>query len=161
MIAVSNSTPLIALSKINRLNLLKEYFHDVYIPEEVYDEVVRRGGELAGASEVASCNWIKVQQVKNRMAVETLSLTLDMGEAEAIVLSKEMDALLIIDDGDGRRTAELLGLKITGTVGILLLASQEQKLDLKRAMDDLRAVGFRLSDTEYERILSLRDGYSR
>lgn len=161
MIAISNSTPLIALSKINRLNLLKEYFHDVYIPEGVYDEVVRRGGDLAGASEVASCSWIKVQQVQNRMAVETLSLSLDIGEAEAIVLSKEMDALLIIDDGDGRKTAEQLGLKITGTVGILLLASQERKLDLKKAMDDLRTVGFRLSEKEYERILSLRDRYSR
>lgn len=96
MIAVSNSTPLIALSKINRLNLLKEYFDEVYIPEGVYDEVVRRGGDLTGASEVASCNWIKVQQVKNRMAVETLSLSLDAGEAEAIVLSKEMDALLMV-----------------------------------------------------------------
>jgi hypothetical protein len=50
MIAVSNSTPLIALAKINRLDLLKDYFGKIYIPEEVYDEVVRRGGDLAGSS---------------------------------------------------------------------------------------------------------------
>jgi hypothetical protein len=156
MIAVSNSTPLIALAKINQLNLLKDYFGEIYIPEEVYDEVVRRGSSLAGSSEVASSPWIKVEQVRNRMAVEALSLSLDKGEAEAIVLSKEMNSLLIIDDGDGRKTAKLLGLRITGTLGVLLIASKRGDLDLKKAMDDLKSVGFRLSDREYERILSLR-----
>jgi len=47
MIVISNSTPLIALAKINQLQLLKEYFGEVLIPEEVYDEVVRRGSGLA------------------------------------------------------------------------------------------------------------------
>jgi len=155
MTAVSNSTPLIVLAKINRLDLLKDYFGVIYIPEEVYDEVVRRGGNLAGSSEVASCNWIKVEPVKNRMAVETLSLSLDKGEAEAIVLSKEKESLLIIDDGAGRKTAELLGVKITGTVGILFLASKDGTLSLKKTMDDLKSVGFRLSEREYKRILSL------
>ena len=155
MTAISNSTPLIVLAKINRLDLLKDYFGEIYIPEEVYDEVVRRGGNLAGSSEVASCNWIKVEPVKNRMAVETLSLSLDKGEAEAIVLSREKDSLLIIDDGAGRKTAELLGVKITGTVGVLLLASMDGRLDLRKTMDELKSVGFRLSETQYKWILSV------
>ncbi len=155
MTTVTNSTPLIVLAKINRLDLLKDYFGEIYIPEEVYDEVVRRGGNLAGSCEVASCTWIKVEPVKNRMAVETLSLTLDKGEAEAIVLSKEKESLLIIDDGAGRKTAELLGVKITGTIGILLLASKDGKLILKKTMDELKSVGFRLSEKEYKRILSV------
>ena len=155
MTTVTNSTPLIVLSKINQLDLLKDYFGEIYIPEEVYDEVVRRGGNLAGSSEVVSCTWIKVEPVKNRMAVETLSLTLDKGEAEAIVLSKEKESLLIIDDGAGRKTAELLGVKITGTIGILLLASKDGKLSLRKTMDELKSAGFRLSEKEYKRILSL------
>lgn len=155
MTAVSNSTPLIVLAKINRLELLKDYFGEIYIPEEVYDEVVRRGGNLAGSSEVASCTWIKVEPAKNRMAAETLSLSLDKGEAEAIVLSKEKESLLIIDDGAGRKTAELLGVRITGTLGILLLASKDGKLNLRKTLDELKSVGFRLSEKEYKRILSL------
>lgn len=80
MIAVSNSTPLIALSKIGKLDLLKEYFGEIYIPAEVYDEVVTRGGRLSGAEEVASSKWIKVVDVDNEVAVESLGLILDKGE---------------------------------------------------------------------------------
>jgi predicted nucleic acid-binding protein len=93
--------------------------------------------------------------VANRLAVDALCISLDKGEAEAIVLSREKEALLIIDDGDGRKSAKQLGLKIAGTVGILLLASDEGMLDLKNALDELKSAGFRLSDREYGKILSL------
>ena len=58
------------------------------------------------------------------------------------MLAKEKNALLIIDDGKGRRAAKFFGLKITGTIGILLLASEDGKLDLKTAIDDLMAAMF-------------------
>ena len=77
MIVVSNSTPLIALSRIKKFNLLKEYFWEISIPKEVFDEVVIRGRNLSGAEEVASVNWIKVEDVMNKIAVESLSMTLD------------------------------------------------------------------------------------
>ena len=157
MNVVSNSTPLIALSRINKFSLLREYFGEIYIPEEVYDEVVTRGGNLFGAEEVASAEWIKIENVKSIIAVKSLSIALDKGEAEAIVLAREKDAMLIIDEGEGRRIAESLGLKITGTVGILLLASADGKLDFKNTIDELIAVGFRLSEGEYKRILSLSE----
>ena len=76
------------------------------------------------------------------------------GEAEAIVLASEKKGLLIIDDGDGRKAARQLGLKITGTIGVLVLASNDGKLDLKNALDELKTVGFHLSNKEYDRILS-------
>lgn len=49
---MSNSTPLIALSRIGKLELLREYFGEIHIPKEVYKEVVTRGGKLFGAVEV-------------------------------------------------------------------------------------------------------------
>jgi len=54
MIVVSNSTQLIALSRINKFGLLREYFGEIHIPKEVFDEVVTRGGNLSRAEEVAS-----------------------------------------------------------------------------------------------------------
>lgn len=71
------------------------------------------------------------------------------------MLAKERNGLLIIDDGDGRRAARQLGLKITGTIGVLLLASNDGKMDLKNALSELKSVGFHLSNKEYDRILSL------
>jgi uncharacterized protein len=155
MKVISNSTPLIALAKINKLTLLREYFGEIHIPEEVYDEVVRRGSNMAGSAEVASCKWIVRSQVANRLAVEALCISLDKGEAEAIVLASEKKGLLIIDDGEGRKAARQLGLKITGTIGVLVLASNDGRLDLKNALDELKTVGFHLSNKEYDRILSL------
>ncbi len=79
------------------------------------------------------------------MSPNTLCTTLDKGESEAIILAREKNALLTPDDGDGRHIAGSLGIKITGTIGLLLLVAEDGKLDLKRSIDDLMSVGFRLS----------------
>jgi len=73
----------------------------VAIPKEVYEEVVTRGSDLFGAKEVSSSKWIKIFEPDNRLAVDSLSMHLGKGEAEAIVLAKEKNTLLIIDDKDG------------------------------------------------------------
>jgi predicted nucleic acid-binding protein len=156
---VSNSTPLIALSKIGKFELLREYFGVVYIPKEVYDEVVTRGKNLFGAVEVKDAEWIKVEEVRNKIAVDSLRDYIDLGEAEAIILAKERNAkLLLIDDSDGRQIAERLGLKITGTIGILLLAATNKKIELKKTIDDLMACGFRLGKEEYGKLLMRSEG---
>lgn len=154
MNVVSNSTPLIALSKIGLFELLKEYFEEVVIPNEVYEEVVTRGGDLFGAKEVANSEWIKIIEVGNRLAVDSLSMHLGKGEAEAIILAKEKNALLIIDDKDGRTMAVNLGIPVTGTLGLLKLAAEEGKIDLKKTLQELVASGFRLSNSEYKKIIS-------
>lgn len=97
MTVVCNSTPLIALSRIGKFELLNTYFGDVYVPQAVFDEVVTHGGDLYGAKEVRAADWIKVEKVKNKIAVESLCVILDRGESEAIILAKEKNTLLIID----------------------------------------------------------------
>ena len=153
MVVVANSTPLIALSKIGLFELLKEYFEEVIITSEVYAEVVTRGGDLFGAREVSTSEWIKIIDPDNRLAVESLSVHLGRGEAEAIILAKEKNALLIIDDKDGRTMAANLGVPVTGTVGLLKLAAEEGKVDLKDTLNELMASGFRLSKSEYNKIV--------
>lgn len=154
MTTVSNSTPLIALSKIGKIELLREYFGYIYIPKAVYEEVVVNGGILYGAEEVAKADWIIVEDVGNTLAVESLSMYLDAGESEAIVLAKEKNGLLIIDDGDGRKAATNMNIDITGTVGVLLKAGMDGKIDLRESLDELNACGFRLSEKVRNFVLS-------
>ena len=118
---VSNSTPLIALARIRRFHLLQELFCEVNIPAAVYDEVVSAGQGRAGKAEVENAEWIIHNQVKNSDLVEFLRISLDAGEAEAIALAKETSGdLLLLDDNDARNIAGSIGLKFTGTIGLML-----------------------------------------
>jgi len=87
---VSNSTPLIALARIRRFQLLRELFGEINIPLAVYDEVVNAGKGRAGVIEVESADWIHCHQVSNSDLVAFLRISLDAGEAEAIALALEL-----------------------------------------------------------------------
>ncbi len=76
MKVVSDSTPLIHLSAMRRLDVLKVLFGEVLIPEEVYEEVVLQRGERAGSVEVRKADWIRQSQVPNRAVLQTLQVTL-------------------------------------------------------------------------------------
>lgn len=151
---VSNSTPLIALSRINRLDIIKELFGSIVIPDAVFFEVAADKKGRAGKEEVSIAKWIRTMKVSNPLAADFLSVNLDPGEAEAITLSKEINAdLLLIDDKDGRKAAKSVDIPITGTVGLLLRYYKGNKEDFKLALDELIAKGFRLSEQEYEKFL--------
>ncbi|WP_246112250.1 hypothetical protein [Thermococcus aciditolerans] len=98
MIVVSDSGPLIALAKVRKLNILNELFGEVIIPRAVWVEVVERGKGKPGSEDVESATWIRVLEVKDKLSVEILTREIEVGEAEAIVLAKELNADLIILD---------------------------------------------------------------
>ncbi|NIM18088.1 MAG: DUF3368 domain-containing protein [Candidatus Aminicenantes bacterium] len=156
MKVVSNSTPLIALSKIDKLNIIKEFFDSIIIPDAVFIEVATDKKEREGKEEVLKAKWVQTQKVSNNLAVDILLVNLDVGEAEAITLAKEIKAdLLLIDDKDGRKAAKSLGIPVTGTVGLLLRYYRGKKDDFKLALDELIAKGFRLSKEEYKKFLKM------
>ena len=65
MIIVSDSTILIGLAKVDRLDLLREAFYEIYVPEEVFKEVTDRGIDKPGAQDIRKSAWIKVRTVKD------------------------------------------------------------------------------------------------
>lgn len=141
---------------MEQLDLLRDLFTEIHIPHEVYDEVVNRGVGKSGEAEVRGAQWIKKQPIINNQAVTMLSTILGEGEAACIVLAMTMKAdLVILDDRIGRLYAQAQGLRITGTIGILLTAAERSRVDFRQALDDLLATGFRLSPQEYERIVGL------
>ena len=150
---VSNSSPLIHLAKIKKLDLLKEIFGKIFIPKAVYDECVVE--DFKEANEIKKSEWIIVKKIKNEDLKKALSIYLDDGEAEAITLAIEEKAdLILLDDYDAREIARKYGLHITGVIGILLKAKYMKKIrKVKPYLEKLRETGFWINDDLFLKIL--------
>ena len=132
---ISNTSCLIALSNIQRLDLLSEIYGSIWITPEV---AVEFGEPLAA--------WIEVVPVKDQSKVRLISYTLDIGEASTIALAMEYEnSLLILDDGKARNFAKGLGLALTGTLGVIIKAKQQgADIDLIDIVTKFRQRGFRI-----------------
>jgi predicted nucleic acid-binding protein len=156
MSIVSNSSALINLARIGRLNILQQLYVEVTIPEAVWHEVVVKGAGQLGADTVKDATWIKTTAVTNKQLVHALRQELDAGEAEAITLAQEIGAeLLLMDYHLGRQTAHYLGLRYSGLIGVLIEAKKKGLFSsIKPQIDKLREVaGFRISKELYLRVL--------
>lgn len=153
MIAVSNSSPIIFLAKINKLSLLKYFFDKIVVPKSVYEEIVIKGAGKPGSKEVDEFDWIESKSISDTMAKDLLMDFLDEGEAEAIILAIELNAdMLLIDDLAGRNFAKAYDITVMGTLGVLDQASKEGKIEnLREVMNKLQGKGFWMSDELYEK----------
>lgn len=157
----SNSSPLIYLSKIGRLELLKNLFKEVIIPEEVYEEVVGKGRNerFLDALKVESAvkeGWIKVKNRSYNRETENFG-EIDEGESVLISIAKKERAdLVLIDDASARIVAESFGLNVKGTIYILLLGCKKKILDkeeTKELIKGLIEAGFKISAEIYAEVL--------
>ena len=149
MKVVSNASPLINLAAIGKLDLLRRLYRRVTVPTAVWAEVVRRGTGKTGSRAVRHAPWIRVKAVRDRALVDMLLGELDLGEAESIVLARELRAhLLLLDDSRARQSAQRLGLPITGLVGVLIDAAAKGLVsDFAGTLTALRdRAGFWLAD---------------
>jgi hypothetical protein len=113
MKVVSNSSPLVNLSIIGRLEILKSLYRQILIPVAVYQEVVVKGQGMPGALEISKADWIVTGTVNDQQQVRILRFDLDPGESESIVLAmEEKSDLLIMDERIGREMARYLGIVI-------------------------------------------------
>ena len=157
--AISDSSTLIHLAGIGRLELLKEFHGTIVITPAVWEEVVVEGRTRPGASEVNEANnmgWIKVIAPTNESVVRLLERELHKGEAETIALAVERHPdVVFLDELEARRVANVYGLHMTGVIGILIRAKLEGKVtSLREELDKLRNVaGFWIGDSLYRRAL--------
>lgn len=144
-LVVTDTSCLIALERVELLDLLPRLYDEVVAPPAVIAEFGRRP------------SWLRAEPVRGPSAVGSLvARRLDPGEAEAIVLARTVpDALLLIDEARGRKIAVSLGLSIIGTAGLLTVAKEAGLLPaVKPILDALRDdYDFRLADRHYERVL--------
>ena len=149
--AVVDTGPLIILYQIGALDLLRELYGEVLIPEAVRDELLRGPSGQA----ILSRTWVKVRGVMDRSVLEVLRAFLDDGEAEAIQLAREVGAtVIIIDERKGRRIARSLGLKVRGTLGILLELKEKGLVEAVRPfISRMLGKGYYLDEKLIEEVL--------
>ena len=148
MIVVSNSSPLISLGAIGRLDLLHELFGEISIPLAVLQEV--------RSVEISTESWIDPREVESPTLPQALESELDRGEAEAIALAIELKAdLLLMDERRGRRLAARFGLKVLGVLGILVDSKRNGLIEkVEPVLIELqKKAGFRISPELYRRAL--------
>lgn len=152
---VSNTTPLISLLKLGRLDVLMELYQEILIPTAVFEEI-EAGKNKSFYRNLSNIDWVKIIKIENEDA-RRYFLDLDKGEAEAIILATEIGAdLIIMDEKLGRFHAKHADLKVTGTVGVLIKAKREGIInELKPLLFELRAKDVWISEKFIDEILSL------
>ncbi len=156
MIVVSDASPLIALSSVDRLDLLQLLFDTVIIPVVVRDEVM--GVTSKNIRELPF--FIRVEPVAAEFPVRFLKMNLHAGESEAIALALERGIQgIILDDKHAREIAADLGLKVIGTLGVFILAKRRGFLiEMRPIMAQIiERVNFRIAPSVLNRALSLID----
>lgn len=143
---ILDTSCLIILSKIEELELLRGISNKVYVTPVIHSEY---GQPLP--------EWVLVSKPENTQYQKILELDLDQGEASAIALSMEIqDSILILDELKGRKIAERLNLKFSGTFGVILKAKQTGLIkSVKPVIDKMKLTDFRFSDRLFEKIIDL------
>ena len=140
MKTVSNTTPIITLSSIGKIEILKDIFQEIIIPQAVYEEIKAKQGY--GYNEV-DLSFITVQTIQNTEQEKILLEQLDAGEVQTIVLSKEINAdNTIIDENTGYIIAKESGLNVIRTLSILLKAKEVEIItEVKPLLDEMISKG--------------------
>lgn len=151
MIVVSDTTPLISLLKINRLNLLEKLYGSVLIPKAVFSELTSNEIYDAEADMISRSNFIECREVSNSQALKILQAvtTLDLGESEAIILAQELNAdVLLMDESKERKLARQLNIPLSGALGVLIDsfdAGLLTKIEVSECLYILQQAGRRIS----------------
>ncbi|HWM89530.1 MAG TPA: DUF3368 domain-containing protein [Thermoanaerobaculia bacterium] len=143
---VVDTSPLIFLAKLDRLDLLKGGADQIVAPPAVFQEIDEYPDAASKKIEDAKRSWLGVRTVEDRRLLDVLMADLDAGESEVIALALELEAeRVVLDDLDARRLAHRVGVAPVGTLGLLLAAKLRGELQsLQAEIDRLREAGFRV-----------------
>lgn len=139
--AVVDTSVLIALEKINMLDLLCKLYKTIILPKSVYNEF----GNI-------TLNCIEIREIYDDFQ-NILCINLGKGETEAILLAYRYKLPILIDDLKARKVAKILNLRVSGTIGLLLSAFQKGYVN--NALDillKLRDKGFYISENLWKEV---------
>lgn len=150
MIIVADTGPIIALAKLDRLELFGLFEAPVLIPPRVRRELLSKPEVETREIEQALGRQIQVRKLPSLGSTTKKAVArLDPGEREAVGLAAALDedTLLVMDDQSGRQVARQLDCSVTGVIGILLRAKELNRVEaVTPLLLKLREAGYWLSD---------------
>ena len=153
---VADASPLISFARADGLELLRQVVRQLLIPDAVYEEIVVKGAGKPGAAEVSGCGWITEFPLTDMGMLGSFPANLGDGVREAILLSEELGAYLLVDDPAARREARVRGIELISTLDVLDEAKDLALIArVKTTLDELVRNGYRLKRTLYR--AKLRD----
>lgn len=155
-VVVTNNTPLSNLIRIGQLPLLGLLYGRMLVPQQVADELDRGQHVLGAWRDAPGADALIVQAPLDGPFLRQLLVQLDAGEAAAIALAVERKAsLLLMDEVDGRKAARHHGLRITGTLGVLLEGKREGHLgEVRPWIEALDRAGFHAGTALRQHVLA-------
>lgn len=157
---ICNTSPVIGLMSIHRLELLWQLFDEVFLPQAVYDELcadsLRHASEAEKVKNAVEAGKFKIYHVQNSAAVRNLYGKLHLGELEVIIGAKEAGIpIAVIDERAARKMAAVFLVDTIGILGILRMSKNSGYIErIKPELDALRRNGYRISEQLYQQILS-------
>ena len=149
---VADTSPLLNLTLVDRLDLVDEQFETIHVPEQVWDELTAGDEDVPGLRALRDAGTLTVVPVDRSDLYTEIAHELDVGETAAITYAIENDANLVrLDERDGRQVARRHDLDVTGAIGILLRGAREGTVDLRAELDALRDAGFWIPTTSTTR----------
>ncbi|MEA3438648.1 MAG: DUF3368 domain-containing protein [Chloroflexota bacterium] len=154
--AISNTTPLLYLYRIGAIEWLPKLFGEIWTPRAVLDEVSEGRKRGYDVPLLKSYDWLKVIE-PSFVPSEWLSLDLGAGELETMALALENpERVVILDDALARRIAQVAGLKVWGTLKVLLEAKEQGiTKTISPHVEQLKSSGMWISEDIRLRILAL------
>jgi len=153
-LVVSDTSPIRALHFLGQIDLLHQIFGTVVIPPAVAGELTqpRAPYEPIDASNIA---FVEIREPHDDHRVREYMITLDAGEAEALVLAIELRATLLIDEIEGRAAAAAAGVPFIGVLGVLARAKRDCLIDeVRPLLDRLRGeLRFRIAQPLFDQFL--------
>jgi predicted nucleic acid-binding protein len=153
---IVNASPLILLSKVGFLDLLQVEADEVIVPDLVINEIRAYGATDVTVRAIENATWIQRVSAP-RVPADIASWDLGDGESSVLALALgESGVEVVLDDLPARRRAARLGLTVRGTLGIVVLARQNDVIPAARPVfEELRQCGMYLSDDFAERMLAI------
>ncbi len=142
---VLNASPLIALAKVGHVDLLAAPGRSVVVPEAVAAEILRGHADDPARRALEAGLGLEVRRAA--LDPEVMEWSLGAGESAVLSLCRTLSALAILDDREARVAARTLGVRFSGTLGIVVQAARAGRIgSAAPVIRALRAAGLRLSD---------------